>query len=80
MVNYSELHHPLSHHNIAIGNDRQHTFPTDLVGTRAETRMVQNGFYAKDALKVTNSLGKTAADYEEFDKQPRQLNPLDPRI
>ena len=80
LVNYSELHHPLSHHNVATCNSVQHTFPTELVGTRANTKLVKHGFYAKEALKVTNSLGKTATDYEEFDKQPKQLDQFDPRI
>jgi hypothetical protein len=79
LVNYSEVHHPLSHHNVSIGNDRQHLFPTDLVGARSDTKLVQHGYYAKEALQVTNSLGRTAADYEVFDK-PKHLNPLDPRI
>lgn len=24
LVNYSEIYHPLSHHNVACGNDRAH--------------------------------------------------------
>jgi hypothetical protein len=64
LVNYSELHHPMSHHNVSIGNDRLTTFPTDLVGARTDAKLVKNGYYAKEALQVTNSLGKNADDYE----------------
>lgn len=64
LVNYSELHHPLSHHNISIGNDKQHAFPTELVDVRTETKLVQHGYYAKQALEVKSSLGKTAAQME----------------
>ena len=80
LVNYSELHHPMSHHNIAIGNDRLTSFPTDLVGARTDAKLVRHGYYAKEALQVTNSLGKTAQDFEAIQKQPKMLNALDPRI
>jgi hypothetical protein len=69
LINYSELYHPLSHHNVSIGNDRQHTFPTDLVEAKADQTLVRHGFYARNALEATSSLGKTAADYEAASKQ-----------
>jgi hypothetical protein len=46
LVNYSELHHPLSHHNVTVGNDRLYTFPTDLAEVRTDVRLEQYGYYA----------------------------------
>lgn len=40
LVNYSELHHPMSLHNISIGNDRLNVFPTDLVGARTNSKLI----------------------------------------
>ena len=31
LINYSELYHPLSHHNVACGNDQMHQMPSDLL-------------------------------------------------
>ena len=30
LVNYSELYHPYSHHNVATGNDKPLIMPSDL--------------------------------------------------
>ena len=34
LISYTELHHPMSHHNVAIGNDKPYTYPTDLQNAR----------------------------------------------
>jgi len=65
LVNYSELHHPMSLHNISIGNVKLTVFPTNLVGARTDSKLIKHGYYAEEALQTVNSLGKTAADYEE---------------
>ena len=31
LVNYSELYHPMSHHNVAIGSNQIRQFPSDSV-------------------------------------------------
>jgi hypothetical protein len=31
LVNYSELYHPMSHHNVATGNSQIRQFPSDAV-------------------------------------------------
>ena len=60
LINYSELDHPMSHHSIACGRDKLVVFPTDLVGARTNVEFIQQGFYAKEAMKMTNSLAPDA--------------------
>lgn len=55
LVNYSELHHPMSHHNVAIGNTRVNVLPTDLSQAGAAAELVQKGFYSKTALELKNA-------------------------
>ena len=34
LISYTELHHPMSHHNVTTGHDKVNTFPTDLQNAR----------------------------------------------
>lgn len=54
LVNYTEMHHPMSHHNVACGKDQPNIFPTDLEKARKEAKLVQKGFYSKDTFELQN--------------------------
>ena len=54
LVNYSELYHPLSLHNVACNRDRMLTVPSDLSEARDRLQFVQKGFYSKEALVSNN--------------------------
>ena len=74
LVNYSELYHPLSHHNVACGNDKAHTMPTDLLTSQNKAELVQKGFYDKNALELSEK-------YTQNDRpDASRLRPLDPRF
>lgn len=40
LINYSELHHPLSHHNVSINNEKLLVFPSDLLVARTNVEFV----------------------------------------
>ena len=40
LVNYSELYHPMSHHNVACGNDKPHEMPSNLLTGQAKVELV----------------------------------------
>ena len=73
MVNYSELYHPLSHHNVATGNDRLIQFPSDLEDARNRLQFGQNGFYAADSTSIHGA-------YPVKDAKGQILPPMDRRI
>ena len=73
LVNYTEMHHPMSHHNVACGKDNPNVFPTDLEKARKEAILVQKGFYSKETFELKNG-------YVSQQKPGRVLAPLDPRI
>ena len=73
LISYTELHHPMSHHNVATGHDHlKNTFPTDLENARKKAELVQKGYYAKEALVLDNAYPKKVSG--------RVLRPLDPRL
>jgi hypothetical protein len=53
-VNYSELYHPYSHHNVAIGNDKPLIVPSDLEEAQNQLQFVQKGFYSNETLTLIN--------------------------
>jgi len=55
LVNYSELYHPLSHHNTASGTGTLSMFPSDVNEAAGKLQFVQNGFYNKQALEMKNT-------------------------
>lgn len=61
LVNYGELYHPMSHHNVATGNDKPHVFPTDLYEARNNLEFVNNGFYNPEAVALKNAHPPTDA-------------------
>ena len=69
------MHHPLSHHNISIGNDRFHQMPSDLAKTQGESNLVQKGFYAKEALTLD-----TKYEHKKPVTMNGELRQLDPRL
>ena len=73
LISYSELYHPLSHHNVACGNDRMHQMPSDLARVQAQSKLVQKGFYDKEALELDNK-------YEHTKPDSYGLRKLDPRL
>jgi len=73
LVNYSELYHPLSHHNVACGNDRLNQMPSDLLKAQTQTQLVQKGFYDKEPLELANK-------YEHTKPASYTLRPLDHRL
>lgn len=54
LVNYTEMHHPMSHHNVACGKDNPNVFPTDLEKARKEAVLVQKGFYSRETFELKN--------------------------
>jgi len=40
LVNYSELYHPLSHHNVTCANERLNQLPSDLLKAQTQTQLV----------------------------------------
>ena len=72
LISYTELHHPMSHHNVACGADNLNTYPSDLKKARNEAELVQKGYYSKKALVLDNA-------YPEK-KSGEVLRPLDPRL
>ena len=54
-MNYSELYHPLSHHNITTGNDKLYYVPSDIDNAKDNLQFLQKGFYAKEALAMGNA-------------------------
>ena len=72
-MNYSELYHPFSHHNVTIGNDKPYKIPTEV--NLAADRLVfhQKGFYAAEALTMSKETTYKAA-------KDHMLNTADPRM
>lgn len=58
LINYSELYHPMSHHHVACGDDKAHSMPSELFQAQNKAKLVQNGFYDKEALELDGGYQK----------------------